>query len=166
MLGQGGGPNVPTVSHEDPPSPGAVVRGILGVAAAGAAASVAIAFLTTGRVPWQLLALFLALWGAWSFFGQLFDTLIAPLGRFFGNALTGGAMPSATGITIEQQTAMLERLLAGDPPPPPHRAVLAGIRLAEIYRTHQQDAAKADALIERLASRYPDAPELKYVRGG
>jgi hypothetical protein len=44
--------------------------------------------------------------------------------------------------------------------------VLAGIRLAEIYRTHQHDAAKAEAVIARLVSRYPDAPELKYVRPG
>ena len=42
--------------------------------------------------------------------------------------------------------------------------MLAGIRLAEIYRTHEHDAAKAEAVIARLISRYPDAPELKYVR--
>ena len=123
-----------------------------------------IAFVVTGEIAWKLLALFLALWGAWSFFGQLFETLVSPLGRFLGSALTGGAMPSGTGITIEQEVAMLEHLLDADPPA--HRAVLAGIRLAEIYRTHQKDAAKADALIARLTSRYPEAPELKYVRGG
>ncbi|MGH7548901.1 MAG: hypothetical protein ACREMM_12105 [Gemmatimonadales bacterium] len=144
--------------YEDPPSPSAVIRGILGVAAVAVAVSLAI------DVAWKLLALFLALWGAWSFFGQLFDTLVSPLGRFFGSALTGGAMPPGTGITIEQETATLERLLATDPPT--HRAILAGIRLAEIYRTHQKDAAKADALIATLASRYPDARELKYVRSG
>src|SRR5882724_8432706 len=55
---------------------------------------------------------------------------------------------------------VLEPLVAADPPPPPHRVVLAGIRLAEIYRTHQHDAAKAEAVIARLVSRYPDAPEL------
>lgn len=150
--------------YEDPPSPSAVIRAILGVAAVATVAALVIAFLTTGQVVWKLLALFLALWGAWSFFGQLFDTIVSPLGRFFGNALTGGVMPPGTGITIEQETATLERLLATDPPA--HRAILAGIRLAEIYRTHQKDAAKADGLIAALASRYPDAPELKYVRGG
>lgn len=152
------------MSYQDPPTPGAVVRGILGVAASVAAASLAIAFVTTGRVLWQLVALSLALWGAWSFFGQLLDTLIAPLGRFLGSALTGGSMPPGTRISIEQETAMLERLLASDLAP--RRAVRIGMRLAEIYRTHQKDTAKADALIARLASRYPDVPELKYVRGG
>ena len=56
--------------------------------------------------------------------------------------------------------------LDADPAPPPHRVVLAGIRLAEIYRTHQHDAAKAEAVIARLVSRYPDAPELNNVRPG
>jgi len=81
-----------------------------------------------------------------------------------GNALTGGAMPGGRAITIQDETAMLERLVDADPPPPSHRVVLAGIRLAEIYRTHEHDAAKAEAVIARLISRYPDAPELKYVR--
>lgn len=155
-------PNVPTVSDEDPPGPGAVIRGSLGVAAALAAVFVVVGFVSTGHVTWEFVALFLMLWGAWSFFGQLFDGVIAPLGRFLGSALTGGEMPPGTGITIERETATLEHLLAADPPA--HRAILAGIRLAEIYRTHQKDPAKADALIARLAERYPDAPELKYVR--
>src|SRR5438034_9172746 len=73
-------------------------------------------------------------------------------------------MPGGTAITIQDETVMLERLVDADPPPPPHRVVLAGIRLAEIYRTHEHDAAKAEAVIARLISRYPDAPELKYVR--
>jgi len=73
-------------------------------------------------------------------------------------------MPGGTAITIADETAMLERLLDADPAPPPHRVMLAGIRLAEIYRTHQHDAVKGEAVIARLVSRYPDAPELKYVR--
>ena len=55
-------------------------------------------------------------------------------------------------------------LLDADPPLPRHRTVLAGIRLAEIYRTHQHDVAKAEQVITRLVARYPDAPELAYVR--
>src|SRR2546422_494975 len=85
------------------------------------------------------------------------------LGQFLGDQLTGG-MPGSTGITIDQETASLEHLLAADPPPPPHRVIIAGIRLAEIYRTHQRDVPKADALIARLAAQYPDAPELRYLR--
>ena len=73
-------------------------------------------------------------------------------------------MPGGRDITIQDETAMLEHLVDADPPPPPHRVVLAGIRLAEIYRTHEHDAAKAEAVIARLMRRYPDAPELKYVR--
>jgi hypothetical protein len=75
-------------------------------------------------------------------------------------------MPAATRITIEQETALLERLLDADPPPNAHRAALAGIRLAEIYRTHQHAPAQADALIARLSARYPDAPELAQSRRG
>jgi len=108
--------------------------------------------------------LVLTLWAAWSFFDGLFGTLFEPLGRFMSNALTGGAMPGGTTITIDQETEMLEHLVHSDPPPPPHRVVLAGIRLAEIYRTHQRDPAKAEALIDRLLERYPEAPELQYVR--
>ena len=162
LLRRWASPYVPTVSDEDPPSPGAVIRGILGAAAAVAAVLVVVVLASTGHVSWELVALFLVLWGAWSFFGQLFDGVISPLGRFLGSALTGGEMPPGTGITMERETATLEHLLAADPPA--HRAILAGIRLAEIYRTHQKDPGKADALIARLAERYPDAPELKYVR--
>src|SRR5437667_4506953 len=67
-------------------------------------------------------------------------------------------MPGSTWITIDQETASHEHLLAADPPPPLHRVIIAGIRLAEIYRTHQRDVPKADALIARLAAQYPDAP--------
>jgi hypothetical protein len=142
-----------------------VIRGILGVAAGAVALFLVVAFLATGRVEWQLVALGLALWGAFSFFTSLFDALVSPLGRLLGGALTGDGMP-ATGLSIDAEVAALERLLAADPPPSRHRALMAGIRLAEIYRTSQDDPAKADALIARLASEYPDAPELKYVRPG
>ncbi len=141
-----------------------MVRGILGAALGLAILALVILFFGSGQVEWRLVALVLALWGAWSFFDSVFGSVVEPLGRFLGNALTGGAMPGGAAITIEQETAMLERLVEADPPPAPHRAALAGIRLAEIYRTHQHDAAKADALLDRLVTRYPDAPELKYVR--
>jgi hypothetical protein len=156
--------NVPTVDFADPPSPRAVVRGILGAALGLAILALVVLFLGSGRLEWRLVALVLTLWGAWSFFDSVFGSVVEPFGRFLGNALTGGAMPGGTTITIEQETAMLERLLEADPPPPLHRVALAGIRLAEIYRTHQHDAPKADALLNRLVTRYPDAPELKYVR--
>lgn len=143
-----------------------VVRGILGTALVLVGLALIVVSIGAGHIEWRLAALMLALWGAWGFLDSLFGSVVEPLGRFVGNALTGGSMPGGTTITIEDETAMLEHLVAADPPPPPHRVVLAGIRLAEIYRTHQHDAAKAEAVITRLVGRYPDAPELKYVRPG
>lgn len=140
-----------------------MVRGILGAASVLVGVALIVVSIAEGHVEWRLVALLLSLWGAWSFFGALLDSVVEPLGRFVGSALTGGAMPGDRAITIEDETAMLERLLDADPPPPQHRAVLAGIRLAEIYRTHQHDAAKAQQVINRLVARYPDAPELTYV---
>ena len=105
------------MSYQDPPSPRTVVRGILGVAAGVVAVFLVVAFLATGRVQWGLVALGLALWGAFGFFTSLFDVLVAPLGRFLGGALTGESMP-ATGLSIEAEVAALERLLAADPPRP------------------------------------------------
>jgi len=152
------------VDFADPPSLRGVMRGILGTALAlGCVALVAVS-ISTRHIEWRLVSLVLTLWAAWSFFDGLFGTLLEPLGRFMSNALTGGAMPGGTTITIDQETEMLEHLVHSDPPPPPHRVVLAGIRLAEIYRTHQRDPAKAEALIDRLLERYPEAPELQYVR--
>jgi hypothetical protein len=152
------------VDFADPPSLRGVMRGILGAALAlGCVALVAVS-ISTRHIEWRLVTLVLTLWAAWSFFDGLFGTLLEPLGRFMSNALTGGAMPGGTTITIDQETEMLEHLVHSDPPPPPHRVVLAGIRLAEIYRTHQRDPAKAEALIARLLERYPEARELQYVR--
>jgi len=152
------------VDFADPPSLRGVMRGILGAALAlGCIALVAVS-ISTRHIEWRLVSLVLTLWAAWSFFDGLFGTLVEPLGRFLSNALTGGAMPGGTTITIDQETEMLEHLVHSEPPPLPHRVVLAGIRLAEIYRTHQRDPAKAEALIDRLLERYPEAPELQYVR--
>jgi hypothetical protein len=152
------------VDFADPPGPRGVVRGILGAGLALALLALVVMFFLSGRVEWRLVAFILTLWAALSFFDSILGSVVEPLGRFVGNAFTGGAMPGDVAITVDQETEMLERLVEADPPPPPHRGVLAGIRLAEIYRTHQHDAAKADALLDRLVTRYPDASELKYVR--
>ena len=40
---------------------------------------------------------------------------VEPLGRFLGAALTGGAMPGGSTITIDDETAMLEHVLDADP---------------------------------------------------
>jgi len=152
------------VDVTDPPSVRTVVRGMLGAAMVLVGLALIVVSIDAGRIEWRLAALMLALWGAWGFLDSLFGSVVEPLGQFVSNALTGGSMPGGTVITMDEETAMLEHLIDADPPPPQHRVVLAGIRLAEIYRTHQHDAAKAEAVIARLVSRYPDAPELKYVR--
>jgi len=152
------------VNYDDPPTPRAVVRGILGGATLVALVALAVVSVDEGHVEWKLVALVFALWGGYGLFDTVLGGVVEPLGRFVAGQLTGGDVPPGASITMEQETALLERLLAGDAAPPRHRAILAGIRLAEIYRTHQHDTAKADALIARLAAQYPDAPELRYVR--
>jgi len=152
------------VDFADPPSLRGVMRGILGAALALGCLALVVVSISTRHIERRLVTLVLTLWAAWSFWDGLFGTLIEPLGRFMTNALTGGVMPDGTTITIDQETGMLEHLVQANPSPPPHRVVLAGIRLAEIYRTHQHDAAKAEALIARLVERYPEAPELEHVR--
>jgi len=161
----GAGPvNLLPVDFANPPSLRGVIRGILGAATVLVGLALPVVSIDAGHVEWRLVALVLSLWGAWSFFDVLQGSVLEPLGQFLRSALTGGGFPGDRAITIDDETVMLERLLDQDPPPPQHRAVLAGIRLAEIYRTHQHDAAKAEQVIARLAARYPGAPELAYVR--
>jgi hypothetical protein len=150
---------------DDPPSVRSVMHGILGGATLVAVLALVVVLIATREVPWRLVALTLSLWGFYGLFDALTGGVVEPLGRFFQSQLAGGEMPQETRITIDQETALLERLLEADPPPPAHRAALAGIRLAEIYRTHQHAPAQADALIARLAARYPDLPELAHTRG-
>ena len=135
-------PNVPTVDFADPPSLRGVMRGILGAALALAGPALVVVSIGARHIEWPLVTLVLTLWAAWSFYDGLYSTVVEPLSRFVTNAFTGGAMPDGTRITIDQETAMLERLLNADPPPLPHRVLLAGIRLAEIYRTHQHDTER------------------------
>src|SRR2546430_16108411 len=120
------------------------------------ALGVAVAFFATGAVAWKGVALLAALWGTWGFLGGLFDLLVAPLGRFLGNAVGGGEPPPPSATGLAQETAMLERLLAGGSLAP-HREVLVGVRPAGINPLHQRDAARAEARIARPDSKYPDA---------
>src|SRR5689334_1533638 len=146
----------------DPPSPFAVVRGVLGGALVVATALLIVVYLDSGEVDPRFAALVGALWVLWGAFHDLIGWVVAPLAGFLGGQVTGTTLddPSAR-IDIDRETAMLEQLVA-DPPPVPHREILAGIRLAEIYRTHQHDDAKSAALLARLRAKYPDAPELRY----
>jgi hypothetical protein len=117
-----------------------------------------------GTRDWRALGLAGAAWTIWTAMQGLFDTVLSPVATVLGNLLAGGSVgvDSAATVTIEEETLMLERLLSQTRPA--HRQILAGVRLAEIYRTHEHDSSKADALIARLAVQYPDAPELRFVR--
>ena len=93
--------------------------------------------------------------------------VIRPFGGFVTRSVTGGFGGGPLGdpappITVDEETVFLEHMVVH--PPNAHGAVMAGIRLAEIYRTHQHDQAKSDALLERLRAQYPDARELDHGR--
>jgi hypothetical protein len=96
------------------------------------------------------------LWAAWSFIGGLFSHVIEPAARFLANQLTGNVSLPEHDDDIAVQTARLERLLQQGLTP--HREILIGIRLAEVYRTHQKDSAKSDALLARLRASTPALP--------
>jgi hypothetical protein len=121
-------------------------------------------FLATGE--WRALALASAAWTLWGVISGLVAIVLEPFATMLANLLTGGTVGAGeTGrhLTIDEEAAMLERGL--DQGESPHHRILTGIRLAEIYRTRYRDHAKADALIARLCAQYPDAPELRFVRG-
>jgi hypothetical protein len=117
-----------------------------------------------GTRDWRALGLAGAVWTLWTALRGLLDTVVSPVATILGNLLAGGSVgvDSAATVTIEEETLMLERHL--EQQRPARRQILAGIRLAEIYRTHQRDSSKADALIAGLCTQYPDAPELRFVR--
>ena len=142
--------------------PRTVLAQILGAAIALAVAALLFAWARSGGFPWPLAGVAGALWGFRAFLTGLFDDVLSPLGRFAGEALAGsGPEIPGTRYTIDEETANLERFL--EQSPPRHREILMGIRLAEIYRTHQHDVAKAAQLLARLRAKYPDAPELSHA---
>lgn len=115
---------------------------------------------------WRALALAGAAWTLWGVMSGLLDGVASPLATLVANLVTGGSVgvgDTAPAVTIDEEMAALERRLGQNASS--HHRIIAGIRLAEIYRTHQHDAAKADALIAQLCAQYPDAPELRFVRG-
>jgi hypothetical protein len=66
--------------------------------------------------------------------------------------------------TIAQEVEMLEHLLSHDPPP--EKAPLWAVRLAELYRVHLREPARADALLDRFLLEYPTSRELLVARRG
>lgn len=151
----------------DPPSPLAVIRAIVGAALGFATLALVVSCVASDAAGWQLWALVGLLWAFWGFYEDVAAFVIRPLGGFVARTFTAGFSGGPLGdpappITIDEEVVFLEHLVAN--PPNAHRAVMAGIRLAEIYRTHQHDQAKCDALLDRLRAQYPDARELGYVR--
>lgn len=145
-------------------SPRAVVGRILGAATLLAAGLLFVMLASTGHIAWQLVTLVGVLWAAWGFIGGLFSHVIEPAARFLANQLTGNVSLPEYDDDIVIQTARLERLL--EQVSRPHHEILIGIRLAEIYRTHQKDPSKSDALLARLRAKYPEAPELAHADPG
>jgi hypothetical protein len=146
----------------DPPSPLAVVRGFLGAALLLASIGLVVGFMSTGHLDRSVAALVGVLWLIWGVLHDLVGRIFQPLLGFLGGQLLGGADAGPpVQIDLARETAMLERLME-NPPPVPHREIIAGIRLAEIYRTHQGDRAKSDALLARLRAKYPEARELRH----
>jgi len=152
---------VPAVFGAESPSPRSVVGRILGLATLAAAVVLLVVLVRTGHIPWQLVTFVGILWAAWGLLSGLFTQLIEPAVRFFANHLTGNLPLPEQHDTLDEQTARLERLL--EQVTTPHHEILIGIRLAEIYRTHLRDAEKSAALLARLRTKYPDAPELVHA---
>jgi hypothetical protein len=142
----------------DPPEPITVVRRLLMGAMVLTGVGAVVTAIATWVVRWRLLALFGTLWSAWAFIEYVYERVLAPAGRFLmGQVFTGSE------ITLEEETAGLEARLAGKALPP-WREILAGIRLAEIYRERLGDKPRADALLDRLMVKYPDSTELRIAR--
>ena len=142
----------------DPPDPISVVRRLfVGALVVAGVAAVAVA-LASGEVPWRLLGLVGLLWTIWAFASQLYEVAVAPLGRFLHQQVFTGSV-----ITLDDEIADLETRLGGGSLPP-QREILAGIRLAEIYRERLFDKPRGDALLDRLLVKYPDSTELHVAR--
>jgi len=153
------------VTDVEPPRPRQVAGRLLGVALALAMVALPVDWAESGSVSWQLVGVIGILWGVRSFVTGLFDDVLEPLGRFASSVFAGSGpeIPGAR-FTIDEETTKLERMM--DQTLPAHREILIGIRLAEIYRTHEHDPAKASQMMDRLRAKYPDASELRHADSG
>lgn len=145
------------VDPREPQDPRAALRRIIGGVTVAAWAFAGFAWWSSGSIDWTAVGFAGAMWGIYSFLTTIADTA-TDLGRFVANQFTGNVALPVPQDTIDAQTDRFERML--QEPLDRHREILIGIRLAEIYRTHQLDEAKSTALLDRLRARYPDAPEL------
>jgi hypothetical protein len=153
------GRQIARMSFPDPgrnnPPPGAVVRWALGAATifflvAGLLSKSAGALLASGA--------FGTMWWAWDL---LSDNVFTPLGNWLSGLLSGDVLAgdNSDPLTLGDTTELLEHRLR--PGVAPHVVIQAALRLEEIYRLDQHDAAKARAVIERARELVGDAPQLK-----
>jgi hypothetical protein len=129
----------------EPQDPRAALRRMLGGVTVVSWAVAGFAWWSSGSIDWGAVGFAGTMWAIYSFFTTIGDTATS-LGRFIGNQFTGNVALPVPQDTIEAQRTRFERML--QEPLERHREILVGIRLAEIYRTHD------------LRAKYPDAPEL------
>jgi len=141
-------------------SPSAVGRTFFG------AATVLTALLgLTGDARWFAASgAFGMAWWAWDF---LWDNVVGPMGAWFVGMLSGSAsVEEPPDLTLDDTIRLLESHLAADGVTR-HVQIQSALRLAEIYRLNRRDPVKAQAVIEQVRAKWPDAPELKvFERGG
>lgn len=147
----------------DGDNPGAAVRGVFFAVVVMASIGFVIAWVAEGHIDDKMAAFLGVLWMYWIIAGDLRRTIIDPVTRYIRGQVVGGVADGVPMITTDEEIAYLEKL-AADPKADRHRQILGGIRLAELYRTARNDVGKSDALLASLASRFPDAPELKVER--
>lgn len=121
-------------------------------AAVTAVAAFGYEWLSTGRGDWKLIA-----------FAGLVLTLTDVFATFLGIAGTVlSRMFQGSVITLDDEIADLEHRLA-DPSLGADHEIPAALRLAEIYRKYRHDSRRAEGLVGRVRTKYPDAPELQGV---
>lgn len=134
-------------------------RRIIGGALVLAVIALLVELLNSGDLEWKLVALVVALWTLWGAGTELYERVLEPFGRFmWGQVFSGG------GITLEDEIADLQHRLA-ETELPRESEILAGVRLAEIYRRYRADMPRAVELLDRLLLKYPDSRELRIARG-
>ena len=142
------------------PSPGRVVRGFT----AGATAVFGVAALVTGEPrAWVACGAFGMMWAGWDFLGEY---VFGPVGDWVSRLWSGeaGTGRDASDLlpTLDDTIRLLEHHLQPGVARPV--VVQSAIRLEEIYRTVQGDAAKARDVIARARRLFPDAEELRHYQ--
>ena len=127
------------VHSRGPEDPRAALRRIVGGVTIAAWVFAAGSWWSSGSIDWTLVGFAGGMWAVYSSLTTIVDA-VGGLAQFVGNQFTGNVALPVPQDTIEDQTARFERML--QQPLDRHREILIGIRLAEIYRTHQLDRAQ------------------------